>query len=398
MTHTSDHQSLSNVELIVLARLSCSKGAIEEELADAVAELAPPDEPSSAREHAVSALAVLRRRSLATDPKPTKRGPGPNSKLTDEGRRVLCAAFGLDKAPNWTAVRDRHVPALALGLSAGSEQASTLGNIKELTLTTLRRHFEISQASTVIGLCDALIAKALGLSSGPVTLLRLRAHVLAHTLGLDPEVASTKDLEALAARVAIKSQGAIPDGKRSLRQTLGRRWAYRVTASSNVLPVLRDVPSQAALPLQVHPQVTTEVRAIASQPSTPSAPATSNPLAVPRPQGPPAVSADTLLTLVRDAIPRIGADGRFGAEKVFVSALWHHIERDGRLPDLSLERFKRWLVTANRDQLLDLARADTLGEMDGHLVEESEIRDLGATFHFVVDRQVAAPGRGFHAR
>ena len=105
-----------------------------------------------------------------------------------------------------------------------------------------------------------------------------------------------------------------------------------------------------------------------------------------------------LLTLVREAIPRIGSDGRFGPEKVFVSAIWHRIESDSRLPDLSLERFKRWLVTANRDQLLDLARADLVGAMDANLVAESEIRDLGSTFHFVVDRRATGSGRGFHAR
>jgi hypothetical protein len=104
------------------------------------------------------------------------------------------------------------------------------------------------------------------------------------------------------------------------------------------------------------------------------------------------------LTLVREAIPQIGSDGRFGPEKVFVSAIWRRIESERRLPDLSLERFKRWLVTANRDQLLDLARADLRGAMDAKLIEESEIRDLGATFHFVVDRQAATAGRGLHAR
>ncbi len=105
-----------------------------------------------------------------------------------------------------------------------------------------------------------------------------------------------------------------------------------------------------------------------------------------------------LLTLVRETIPRIGADGRFGDEKVFVSAIWQHLEDDGRLADWSLDRFKRWLVTANRDQLLDLARADAQGDMDSRLVEESEIVDRGATFHFVVDRQALTAGRGLHAR
>jgi hypothetical protein len=459
MTDTPDHQSLFHVELIVLARLSCASGANEEELAAAVTEVAPPDEGPSAREHVARASAALRKRSLVTDPKSTRKTPHPRSKLTDEGRRVLRTAFGLDKTPSWTKVRDRYVPALGLGLSAASEQASKLGNTEELTLAALRQHFEISAASTVSALCDALIAKALGLPPGPVTLLRLRAHVLTHELGLDPKVSSTNELEALATRAAIRSQGQTADGKRSLRQVLGRRWAYRVTASTktklldhttsalhdahtNTAKIveeyaagtrdavrgitssarsfseiesqlrrvrdvsdasqspqgLRSVPAQGALPLPIHLQAASRVPVTTSHPSTSSVQVSSNPPEELHPERPPVVSADTLLTLVREAIPRIGSDGRFGDEKVFVSAIWHHIERDGRLPDLSLERFKRWLVTFNRDQLLDLARADTLGDMDDRLVEESEIRDLGATFHFVVDRQVAASGRGFHAR
>jgi hypothetical protein len=390
--------SLSNVELIALARMSCSGGANEDELVAALVEIALPDGSPSVHDQAITAIAVLRRRSLATEPKPTRRAPRPRSKLTDEGRRVLRTAFGLDRTPSWTAVRDRYVPALALGLSAGSEQAGKLGSTEELTLAVLRQHFEISQASTVIALCDSVIAKALGIPAGPITVLRLRAHVLTRALGLDPKVNSTKDLEALATRVAITSQGDASGGKRSLRQVLGHRWVYRVTASASAEQIPSGIPTHAAPPLQPDLHIIQGGSEAAVRPSTPPAPQTSNPPPPPRPPGPDVVAADALLTLVRETIPRIGSDGRFGAEKVFVSAIWHHIERDGRLPELSLDRFKRWLVTFNRDQLLDLARADALGDMDDRLVEESEIKDLNSTFHFVVDRQIAASGRGLHAR
>jgi hypothetical protein len=397
MTSTRDPQSLSNIELIVLARLSSSKGATDDELVTAVAEIASPDEPPSAHERAMTALATLRRRALVTVPKPTRRSPAPRSKLTPEGGHALRIAFDLDKKPNWTAVRDRYLPALALGLSTVSEQASKLGNNEELTLAVLRQHFEVPQASTVNALCDTLLAKALGLPPGPLTLPRLRAHVLTHALGLDAKVTSTDELEALAGRVAVRIQGEVNDDKYSLRQALGRRWAYRVRAS---VPPLAVTPrgSQPALSQLMSSQIAPRVPTAAPQPSSLPVQPAPYPSAQTSTQEPRVVLADTLLTLVREAIPRIGSDGRFGPEKVFVSAIWHHIERDGRLPDLSLDRFKRWLVTFNRDQLLDLARADARGEMDGQLVEESEINDQGATFHFVVDRRAAVPGRGFYAR
>ena len=107
-----------------------------------------------------------------------------------------------------------------------------------------------------------------------------------------------------------------------------------------------------------------------------------------------------LLQVVRDAIANVGEEGRFGDEKVFVSALWHNMDRDRRLGGITLERFKRWLVKANRDGALVLARADLAGGMDTKLVADSEIEDHGATFHFVLDprRSVTASERGTHVR
>jgi hypothetical protein len=198
----------------------------------------------------------------------------------------------------------------------------------------------------------------------------------------------------------------VGDGKHPLLQVLGRRWAYRavatpVAASSPVAtasPPAIPISQQTVLPIHAGAKPAPAAHAVGGS-SASTTPATVKPISANGPRGTPpeAVSADTLLSLVREAIPRIGSDGRFGPEKVFVSALWRYIEDDGRLPDLSLDRFKRWLVTANRDQLIDLVRADSQGDMDGRLLEESEIRDLGATFHFVVDRQMAT-SRGYHAR
>ncbi len=395
MTDMHNDQSLSNLQVLVLARLSCSKGATQDELVATVEDIAPPDGPHSAREHAEASLAMLRDRALVTSSAQTARTSHPALKLTAKGREALRVAFGLDAAPNWKSVRDRYLPALALEIPIASENANKLGHMDELTLTVLRQHFNIAQASTVIRLCDALIARALGFT-GPVTLLRLRAHVLARELGLEPKATSTKDLEGLATRVASRSLEPAGDGKRPLRQVLGRRWVYRVTGSPELVPGPRPVitsSKQTPLPLHVVPSLPLVQRASAPPPET--SPFTEAPS---RPTGPTATPADMLLTLVRETIPRIGADGRFGDEKVFVSAIWQYLEDDGRLSDWSLDRFKRWLVKANSDQLLDLARADAQGDMDSRLVEESEIVDRGATFHFVVDRQALTAGRGLHAR
>lgn len=253
-------------------------------------------------------------------------------------------------------------------------------------LAVLRRHTELSKAAKLTDLCDALIAAALKMPPGKLTLALIRSHVLAHHLNVE----SKGGIADVATHAARRLLGEPDTGKAgpSLRQVLGRRWLYQVT--SPLAPQIaqsspRATSLQTALPgLQAPPPARPQL--VTSPPANGSE------------SGPAAISADTLLTLVREAIPQIGSDGRFGPEKVFVSAIWRRIESERRLPDLSLERFKRWLVTANRDQLLDLARADLRGAMDAKLIEESEIRDLGATFHFVVDRQAATAGRGLHAR
>lgn len=86
--------------------------------------------------------------------------------------------------------------------------------------------------------------------------------------------------------------------------------------------------------------------------------------------------------VVRAAIRRVPESGRFGPNKVFIADLYDAVA--GEI-GMSLPQFKRWLVGANREGVVLLARADTLGEMDDAQVSRSEIRDLGATFHFVLD-------------
>lgn len=100
-------------------------------------------------------------------------------------------------------------------------------------------------------------------------------------------------------------------------------------------------------------------------------------------------SADTVgmaidpLATVLDAVDKMPESGRFGPEKVFIYPLW---ERVGKKIGMSLDQFKRWLVDQNRERRLDLARADLVGAMDPGLVQSSEIKSLGSTFHFVLDR------------
>jgi CheY-like chemotaxis protein len=77
--------------------------------------------------------------------------------------------------------------------------------------------------------------------------------------------------------------------------------------------------------------------------------------------------------------------GRFG-DKVFIAAAWRALERAPGFRAFMPSLFKRRLVEANQQGLVDLARMDARGDADPEEVEESEIVDRGATFHMIRDR------------
>jgi hypothetical protein len=355
---TTAANDLSRLELLVLARLSSTKQMSDNKLVKEISAILPLDIAGQSRELILQALASSRSRGFVNKPRNTRN---------EKGEQQLRKAFELSETPTWAQVRE-HIAARELGLRSGSEEAIAMfEDGPKLAVAILRGKTRNPKATTVITLCDALIAEQLGLPPGPVTLDRIRAHALARHAKIENKGSLDQLAGAAAAAVASLKKG----DKRSLVDLLARRWTYTaVTSASMNGPRAAD----AQLPLPPAPTIITA-----------------------RTTEPPAVPPK-LLDLVREAIPRIGSDGRFGNEKVFVSAIWHRIERDHNVPDLSLAGFKRWLVNANRDQLIDLARADLVGAMDPKLVAESEIEDLGATFHFVVDRRTSATGRGLHAR
>jgi hypothetical protein len=338
----------------MLARLSAPKPPSDPELAKVLAELAMPIDGAQPVQVVAATVAQLRRRGLVHEP--TQKAPK-HYTLTDAGQRALRTGFALDKTPLWKDIHKNHLIACALGLEPGSKAALTsTKDASTIANTIVKQHYKTNR---VFEIADKMIAELIGLPPGPVTLKRMRAHVLARKAGIGAELPAKK----IAVQLAAKIIGQPCTDKKTMSQALIRRWVYEAQGV----------------------QVVTTPRAPSGQTTLGLVPA-HNP-----------GSGDALLSVVRETIPRIGADGRFGTEKVFVSALWHRIERDSRIPNWSLDRFKRWLITANRDQLLDLARADVVGAMDPKLVAESEIEDLGATFHFVVDRR-GNGARGVHAR
>ncbi len=375
---------LSRIELVVLARLSKPKSksrpVSEEDLARAILELCLPDASlEQARAEAANVVIELRQRGFVST-RSTVR--------TDIGARALRAALGLAKAPNWDQV-PALLAALALGFPPESEAARLVATEDALAAAVLCEKLEIPGAATSESMCDALIAEALGMPPG-ATLSQIRAHVLAdraERIGIDlTGIDARREPADLAADLAAVAVNARKAEQSPLANALARRWVCG-----------------APEPAGSHPTETQPAHAMPASPAgrdDERSPGTAHAMQWDQPARPDHAArqppAETVLEVVRETLPRVGADGRFGAENVFVSAIWHRIQGDRRLVDLSFDRFKRWLVNANRDGWLVLARADLVGAMDPRQVAESEIEDRGATFHFVLD--LRAEALAFHGR
>lgn len=73
---------------------------------------------------------------------------------------------------------------------------------------------------------------------------------------------------------------------------------------------------------------------------------------------------------------------RYGGNKVFISHVMRQLEREGVAVG-DAEKFKDRLVSAQRNGLLSLTRADLVEAMDPADVEASLTKYLSTTFHFV---------------
>jgi hypothetical protein len=453
MAQSRDESSPSRIELVVLGCLSQGKPPTDAELGEAVQQLALPRESAdAARRRAVELLGGLVRRGWVAGDEPAStrtsrsKAPGPRG-LTDNGKRVLRNAFQLGRTPTWSQVRNKHFPSMAIGVPPGSEITKKACTETGLMAAVLAARFGISDAWTPLAVCDALIAKALGMPPGKLTLERMRTHVISHGIDLQakdaPSPGSKSYANKFGAWLACSAVGAT-GAKSKMARALGRRWVCEEPHPLGT-PMIADRNGRMATPVTAAPlpppmatplpagngstagngntagkgntagngstagsgDMRTPAPGSGARTSTvatsnaPKQPTTSghngsqlglldiriegklDPAAGGRDVQPP---TKNLLEAVREAISRVGAEGRFG-EKVYVSAIWRTIERERKVSGLSLDHFTRWLVGANRDGWLVLARADLIGAMDPKQISESEINDRGATFHFVLDQR-----------
>ncbi|HYO56372.1 hypothetical protein [Archangium sp.] len=253
--------------------------------------------------------------------------------LTKEGRARALAFLGVErlhKSLTWKKLRLTHLTALALGLP--SSNAGRLDKADHLRAVLVQKQLGLEGVGTrkLNEVRDELCWKQLGVETDkPFTLAAVQSFLLGKLLQASREVKPSQAMQQLAAR----SVGARRMDAESLRVAALQSW---------LIPTTEPAPSDSPAPR-------------------------------PAEDGLPAFAERVLHTA------RTSETGRFGDDRVFISHVWLAMRDQG----LDEQSFKNRLVEANQKRLLSLSRADMVELMDPADVEASEIRHLGATFHFI---------------
>jgi len=254
--------------------------------------------------------------------------------LTAQGHARALEVLGVERLPKgttWKQLKGTHLVALALGLTPSSANLSWLGRAEGMRAVLVQKHLglEPSRPQSLAQVRDQLCWRQLGVETDkPFTLAAVQAVLLGRALQATREVSASQALQQLAAR----SVGARRPDTDSLRLAALRAWTF---------PVGERAPPA---PAPVSPEESLRV------------------------------FAEHVVRAARSATA-----GRFGDDRVFISHVWRAMQGHG----LDEQAFKRRLVEANQRRLLSLSRADMVELMDPAELAASEVRHLGATFHFI---------------
>lgn len=256
--------------------------------------------------------------------------------LTDAGRARLRSFWGAKKTVTWQTLKKYYMTPKALALEPTDKVRKRIADKNGLRASILWRNHQLPQPAppTLLQAVDALVWNELGIDEdGPLSLNKLRVHVLHRMLGTQRALSRNK-LEQMAAARAVGSDGLKPD---HLRLALVQTWLFQRDASS-------------------------------------------------APETMPVTTPIALAQFARDVLEIAGGvhdDGRFGDRKVFISAIWDQIQHRTMYDSLTLASFKGYLLRANQADLLRLHRADLVPVMPMAHVLASETTYMNATFHFV---------------
>ncbi|WP_223643320.1 hypothetical protein [Corallococcus sp. EGB] len=262
--------------------------------------------------------------------------------LTGPGRQQALKFLRVDspKGLTWKRVKQQHLLAKGLGVPGSKSALGRLADADGVRALVLKRAHEVEgpETPTLAQVRDRLLWRQLGVETDePFSLRAVQAHLLGKLL--EQEVRDPKrGVEQLAARAV----GAPRVDAEVVRMAALRKWVLS-----------EDAAAPAHAPVE--------------------APVKSAPPA-------PPVGSASFARRVLDAAKSVPPTGRFGDNKVFISHVWKALQPEWA----DRPAFNEALLEANRARQLSLGRADLLAAMSPRDITESEVRTVGATFHFVV--------------
>lgn len=261
------------------------------------------------------------------------------ARLTEAGRKQLRTLLEIQELPKpkkWSEVQP-----LLLRAALGAPQASAGEPAAQILCAT----HGLPASPTLTAAVDRLAWRALGVETdAPFLASSVQRHVLRDLVPADARLKP----EAFRKLLVMRSVGATQGDAGSLRSALTKRWLQGKEASAT---------------------------ASASQERGVVVTANDN-------SNRGETSLESFAAAVMETARGPGV-ARFHDDRAFIGSIWEHMH--GRAPvfAMPLAEFKEKLVTAHRQRLLRMSRADLVQAMDPAEVERSEARYMNATFHFV---------------
>lgn len=304
-------------------------------------------------------LAELERAGLVTR---VRKGKTERATLTPDGQSRSLAILGLNELPpkiTWDKIKKTCLAARALAIpQPQGDAAKAFGTDTGFKAALLKKQFklplaEVAKLDSAIG---ALCWQLMGFDNpAKFAVKSVQTALLRRALGEPPSAGPKPDPKKEVAKLLAKQVGARQSGRDEIRLATIRAWLEKDARSS---PQAASGASPSIPPLAHEPH-----------PTAPTGPQA-------------ALDLEAFARRVLQAA-RASSSGRFGANKVFVSHVWHAVRSDPAFAGLTFDRFKQRLAEANNARLLNLSRADMVEAMDPDDVRQSEVPYLGATFHFI---------------
>jgi hypothetical protein len=331
------HSSQDTLDTFVLVRL-LDPGKTGITAAKLTTDLVPYFENYPDKNEFTSAIKSALQRLDARGAISTKQGKTPKYLPAESGKNEALGFLGLNQLPpktTWAKLKNAYLPAKILGVpptdAAAFKRVSSAGGLAA-AIARNEHNLPLPAAPTAKQVEDALCWRELGVETDkPFTLAPVKKLLMNRTLEAGREFELTQARKLIAAK-AVRAKRTDPN---ELRRAL--------VVSSMTRNEGANAPPQPVAP-------TADLETFAQQ----------------------------VLDIVRNE-----KEKRYGPDKVFICHVYDTYRGKYAASDIDYDDFKKLLIEANRQRLLDLARADIASSWHPEEVVRSATKHLEQTFHFV---------------